>query len=96
MNINNEIKAWILSNADEKFGAFSAGLMPGTENVAGIKTPVLKAYAKELAKRDDIGDFLSALPHKYFEENQLHAFVVALEKDFDKCIEQTEKFRQAW
>ncbi|MBQ9603927.1 MAG: DNA alkylation repair protein [Firmicutes bacterium] len=92
MNINNEIKAWILSNADEKFVAFSAGLMPGTENVAGIKTPVLKAYAKELAKRDDIGDFLSALPHKYFEENQLHAFVVALEKDFDKCIEQTEKF----
>lgn len=91
-NINDEIKAWILSNADEKFGAFSAGLMPGTENVVGIKTPVLKAYAKELSKREDIGEFLSSLPHLYFEENQLHAFVIALEKDFDKCIAQTERF----
>ena len=92
MKINDEIEVWLLEQADEKVSSFCSGLLPGTENILGIKTPALKAYAKTIAKNPDKADFLESLPHKYFEENQLHAFVVALEKDFDRCMELTEKF----
>ncbi|MBR6304899.1 MAG: DNA alkylation repair protein, partial [Paludibacteraceae bacterium] len=37
-------------------------------------------------------EFMQALPHRYFDENQLHAFILSEEKDFDKCLEELEQF----
>ena len=69
-------------------------LIPGTdaEKEIGVRTPELRKLAKELAKREDIREFLNDLPHQYFDENQLHAFILSGEKDFEKCMEDLERF----
>lgn len=79
---------------DEKYQQFNASLIPNVNSklVIGVRTPELRKYASELARREDIGSFLSALPHEYFEENQLHAFIIEKTKDYDKCLAQVEKF----
>ena len=94
MTIADEIQAVLLSKSDETFQAFNAKLIPGVENadVIGVKTPELKALAKQFGKRTDIGDFLNDLPHRYFEEMQLHAFLIAGIKDFDTCLAAVEQF----
>ena len=62
------------------------------ELVLGVRTPQLRDYAKELSKRGDIEEFLSDLPHKYFEENQLQSFIISLIKDEKNCIEEIDRF----
>jgi len=61
-------------------------------SIIGIRTPALRALAKEIAKRDDVALFLEDLPHKYFEEDQLHAFILSGMKDAEKCIELVDRF----
>nr|MCR4989752.1 DNA alkylation repair protein [Lachnospiraceae bacterium] len=56
------------------------------------RTPELRKYAAVLSKRPDADDFLSDLPHRYFDENQLHAFILSGMKDYDKCIEKVNEF----
>ena len=76
---------------EKEYKEFSSKLMPTVpkDSVIGIRVPVLRKYAKAL---DDYEDFLNGLPHKYFEENNLHAFLIEKEKDFDKCIEKIDAF----
>ena len=62
------------------------------ESVIGVRTPELRAMAKELLKSGEYKDFLEDLPHKYFEENQLHAFIISGIKDLSECMEELEKF----
>ena len=62
------------------------------DRIIGVRTPALRAFAKALYKDRDKEDFLSCTPHQYFDENQLHAFVISLEKDFDKCIAEVDAF----
>ena len=94
MSIHEDITAELFKQRDEKYAAFSANLSPtlNAECFIGVRTPALRKLAKEFAKREDISEFLAALPHRYFEENQLHSFIISLEKDFSACIEQTEAF----
>ena len=61
-------------------------------SIIGVRTPELKAMAKEILKSGDYRDFLSDLPHKYFEENQLHAFILSGMKDANECFDELEKF----
>lgn len=79
---------------DKKFRDFNSKLIPNIDKdcIIGIKTPELKAAAKELIKEGSADNFISALPHKYFEENQIHAFVISSIKDYDKCIYELERF----
>ncbi len=76
---------------DEKFASFNAKLLPNIapETILGIKTPVLRKYAKKMQNRDE---FLNSLPHRYFEENQIHAFLLSEIRDFEKCINMVDKF----
>ncbi len=76
---------------EEEYREFSSKLMPTVEKstVIGIRTPLLRKFAKEL---DDYNDFLQELPHEYYEENNLHAFLIEKEKDFEKCIERLNAF----
>lgn len=93
--INEEIINNLNSLSDSKYRDFQIKLIPGTtssDHMIGVRTPDLRKYAKELSKRDDISDFLNNLPHKYFDENQLHAFVISLMKDYDKCMCEVERF----
>lgn len=93
MNID-EIQQELFRNQDRKYRDFQAKLIPTLEPQAmiGVRTPVLRAFAKTLYKENDFSDFLNALPHKYFEENQLHAFLISEIKDFDICIEELNRF----
>ena len=89
-----EILAELFRLQDKKYASFQAKLIPTIEpdRIIGVRTPELRALAKELSKDEDTGAFLAALPHQYFEEDQLHAFVISGEKDFDKCVGEVEAF----
>jgi len=94
----NKIQEQLFSLQDAQYAAFTARIIPTVDrdSIIGIRTPALRAFAKELVSKEDKAaapeEFLNGLPHKYFEENQLHAFVISLEKDFDKCVSHVEKF----
>ncbi|MCR5177348.1 MAG: DNA alkylation repair protein [Lachnospiraceae bacterium] len=63
---------------------------PGS--VIGVRTPELKNMAKDILKSGDYKDYLNELPHKFFEENQLHAFIISGIKHLNECLEELEKF----
>ncbi len=79
---------------DKKYAAFQAKLTPNLtlEDFIGVRTPDLKKFAKQLYKEGDYQEFLNDLPHKYFDENQLHAFIIAEIKDYDTCIKEVNNF----
>ncbi len=96
----SEIIEKLFSFQDTKYRDFQVKLIPtvSADSVIGVRTPSLRTFAKELSKTlgteggEGVGDFLSSLPHKYFDENQLHAFLISEQKDFDKCVSLLEKF----
>ncbi len=90
MNIQQQL----FQMQDTKYRDFNSKLIPNLpkESFIGVRTPQLKKLAKELYKSEAASQFLSALPHRYFEENQLHAFLIMEEKDFGKCLEMTKEF----
>lgn len=90
----DEIVAELFRLKDKKYADMQVKIIPAVaaERIIGVRTPDLRDYAKILSKDEDIDVFLKSLPHQYFEENQLHAFVISLEKDFDKCIAEVEAF----
>ena len=94
MSINEEIRQELFNLQDLKYRDFQAKLIPtvNPETVIGVRTPALRSYAKELVKREDISEFLGGLPHEYFDENQLHAFIISLIKDFERCISEVNRF----
>ena len=79
---------------DIAYGDFQAKLMPtiAREKVIGVRTPALRKYAKELAKEKYVAEFLQDLPHKYFEENQLHAFIICEQKEYEACVKELNCF----
>ena len=83
-----EIQERLFELQDEKYRDFQVKLIPSVDpaTVIGVRTPELRKLAKELAKRDDIDMFLDALPHDYFDENQLHAFILSGMKDYAGCM----------
>lgn len=92
--IHEDIAAFLASHADEGYRAFQAKLIPNIDAgaIVGVRTPELRKFAKGLARREDAGEFLAALPHGAFEENQLHSFVIAQERDFGKLVGEIERF----
>jgi 3-methyladenine DNA glycosylase AlkD len=92
--ITEEIRAELYRQQDEKYRDFQVKLIPTVrpETMIGVRTPALRAYAKQLLRRPDVGAFLNALPHESFGENQLHAFLLSEMKDFDRCADEVERF----
>lgn len=89
-----EIQKRLFALRDEPFGDFQARLMPTVErrSIIGVRTPALRALAKELKNSALAESFMAALPHEYFEENQLHGFLISLEGDYERCIAGLEAF----
>lgn len=79
---------------DLKYRDFHSKLMPETdkETVIGIRTPVLRKFAKEFAGTSEAEAFLRQLPHRYYEENNLHMMLITGIKDYEKCIEEIQRF----
>lgn len=79
---------------DQAYQDFQAKLIPTVdpETVIGIRTPALRKLAKEIFKEGAYEDFLTDLPHTYYDENNLHAFIIEQIKDYEECMRQTEIF----
>jgi 3-methyladenine DNA glycosylase AlkD len=92
--INEDILKKLFFLLDTKYRDFQGKLLPTVDpgTIIGVRTPALRKLAKELAKQDDIGTFLDTLPHTYFDENQLHAFILSELKDYDRCITLVDRF----
>lgn len=90
----NEIRDELFQNQDIKYRDFQAKLLPTIDHhtIIGVRTPLLRALGKRIYKENNYSDFLKALPHKYFDENQLHAFIISEMKDYNLCIEEINKF----
>ena len=92
--LNDTIVEHLFSVSDEAYAAFQRPLLPSidADSMIGVRTPELKRYAKELLRNTDVSAFLNTLPHRYFEENQLHAFIISGEKDFEVCLRRVSEF----
>ena len=79
---------------DIKYRDFQVKLIPTVDStsIIGVRTPDLRNLAKELVKSNNYSSFLDELPHKYFDENQLHAFIISELKNYDESIKYIDKF----
>ena len=92
--ITDDIRERLFSLQDTGYRDFQAKLIPSAapETFIGVRTPDLKCLAKEFGRRDDLDAFLVDLPHLYFDENQLHAFIISGIKDYESCVSRLEIF----
>ncbi|MBR1743438.1 MAG: DNA alkylation repair protein [Lachnospiraceae bacterium] len=92
--ITEEIREELFRLQDKKYRDFQSRLTPSVnpEFFIGVRTPELRKFAKRMGKREEIREFLDELPHAYFDENQLHAFLISEINDYDLCIKELERF----
>lgn len=88
---SEQLPAVLLENRDENYRQMQIRLIPNidSETIIGVRTPVLRALAREMEDKDQ---FLQCLPHSSFEENQIHCFLLEPEKDFPSLISEIERF----
>ena len=89
-----DITAQLFALQDKAYADFQSKLLPTVppETIIGVRTPDLRKMAKRVCKTPAAQEFMQALPHRYFDENQLHAFILSEEKDFDRCMKELELF----
>lgn len=89
-----ELHSSLFSMQDLKYRDFQAALIPNIsrETIIGVRTPILRSFAKKFAKTDAAEDFLSDLPHTYFEENNLHGFIIETMKDYERVTAELDAF----
>ena len=78
---------------DEKYRELQIRILPNLnpETIIGVRTPELRKIAKEMI-REEYDSYLKELPHEYFDENQLHAFIISKLKDYNECIKYVNNF----
>ena len=86
-----ELQKALFSLQDEKYREMQLHLIPNIspDVIIGVRTPELRKLAKEI---EDAESFKKSLPHDYFEENQVHSFLLERSKDFDATISDVEAF----
>ena len=90
----NDLQKKLYDLNNQKYRDMQIKIVPtvDAESVIGVRTPELKALAKDLLKTGEYKAFLKELPHQFFEENQLQAFIISGIKDLDECMEELENF----
>lgn len=90
----NSITRELFGLQDLKYATGQKNIIPTVdpERIIGVRTPALRTLAKKLYGTREAEDFIRDLPHRYFDEDQLHAFIISLEKVFDKCVAEVENF----
>ena len=89
-----EIQEKLIVLAESAYRDFMAPLLPNLprQRILGVRTPALRNYAKELYRAGEYEHFLRELPHAYYEEDNLHAFLIAEMRDYDRCLAELERF----
>ena len=84
----------LIACGDERYREFQSKLVPNVpkETILGVRTPDMRRIAKEIRGTEEAEAFLKELPHKYYEENLVHFFLIAMIKDFDQCVQAVETF----
>lgn len=89
-----EVQKELFALQDLKYRAFHSKLMPtiDPELIIGVRTPQLRRFARQFSKTDASGAFLRELPHHYYEENNLHGFLIESMRDFDEAAAEADAF----
>lgn len=78
--------------SDDKFKTFHSRLCPNTDNIIGVRLPLLRQLAKEIAK-GDWRNFLSNSKEEYYEEILINGLVIAYAKcDVEERLNYIESF----
>ena len=91
----NELQQHLFGMRDAAYAAFIAKLTPGFPlgHFIGVRVPLLRTIARSFAKEEAASQrFLSHLPHSYYEEDMLHGMLISLVKDYDRCLDLTDRF----
>lgn len=94
MKIEEYIQKELFALQDKEYHDFHCRLIPtvNPDLVIGVRTPALRKFAKEVAKMPEAEEFLQKLPHTYYEENNLHGFLLEPIKDYEKCVNAVDVF----
>ena len=92
--IIHDVQKRLFEMQDVEYRDFHAKLVPTMEKTKfiGIRTPMLRKFAKKFGKTEESEIFLQVLPHQYYEENNLHGLLIEQIRDYDKCLEELERF----
>ena len=92
--ITDEIRAELNRLQDLKYRDLQIQIIPTVkpECIIGVRTPELRKLAKQFSVSEEIGIFLNDLPHAYFDENQLHAFIISGMKNYAECLQALNRF----
>ena len=93
-DLEQRIEEQLFSAQDIKYRDFQRTLLPTLppETIIGVRTPQLRTMARELARQPEGAAFLDLLPHRYYEENNLHAFLIERIRDYDQVIARLDHF----
>ena len=89
-----KVREKLFQMQDLSYRDFHARLMPTVDkkSIIGVRTPELRKFAKEFSRTKEASEFIKVLPREYYEENNLHGFLIEQIKDYEKCIEELDRF----
>lgn len=89
-----ELQKRLFSLSDPSYCDFQSPLLPTVprERMIGVRVSLLRRLSREWSKAGDVSAFLRVLPHRYYEEDMLHAFLIEQIADFDLCIAELAHF----
>ena len=93
----SELVKRLLAEQDLEYRDFHASLLPNIDKktIIGVRVPTMRKIAREIADSAtpaELAKFMDKLPHRYFEENQVHLFVAERIKNADECLRRIEQF----
>ena len=93
-SIIRNVQQQLFELQDLKYRDFHTSLLPTVdkERIIGVRTPALRAFAKQYGKTEESKEFLKVLPHQYYEENKLHGLLIEQIKDYEECLRELERF----
>lgn len=94
VKVTERVQKQLFELQDLQYRDFQAKLLPTIEKetVIGVRMPVLRKFAKGYGKTEEAKEFLKILPHQYYDENNLHGLLIEQIKDYDRCLEELERF----
>ena len=94
MEYREKLEKKLFEMQDLKYRDFHSRLLPGIdkETIIGIRTPELRKFTKEYAKTPEAELFMQELPHRYYEENNMHIMIASWIKDYEKCLAEVKRF----
>lgn len=92
----DDIRRSLFDLAEPGYKDFTKNLIPNLDEslIIGVRVPLIRKLAIRLAKENPelVEEYLNSLPHKYYEENNLHGFLIELMDDIDLAIRKTDEF----